>query len=155
MRLETPDWPTSMRRYLVATLVLHLVWEVVQLPLYTIWSDPLPVQAFAVAHCTVGDVMIAGLSLLIAITIVGIPSWPHAGARPVWLLTVLLGLAYTIYSEWMNVNVRGSWAYAPSMPTLPILGTGLAPLMQWLVVPTLALGIAIGRWPWVDGPERQ
>jgi hypothetical protein len=35
-------------------------------------------------------------------------------------------------------------------PRLPIIGTGLTPLVQWLAVPTLALWVAIGRAPWIE-----
>ena len=55
-----------------------------------------------------------------------------------------------IYSEWLNINVRGSWAYSDLMPVVPVIGTGLAPLLQWVIVPTLALWAALGRAPWVD-----
>ena len=149
--LKITEWPSALRRYISASLAVHLAWEVLQLPLYTLWTKgTLREQAFAVIHCTVGDAMIAGLSLLMALAIVGRPNWPNSGTRPVWLLTLLLGVSYTIYSEWLNVSVRGSWAYSDLMPTLPVLGTGLAPLFQWIVVPTLAMWLAIGRVPWSD-----
>lgn len=148
---QCPDWPLALRRYLAASLVLHLVWEILQLPLYTLWSEgALREQFFAVLHCTMGDLMIAGLSLLLALAFLGRPTWPASGSRPVWLLTLLLGVSYTIYSEWLNVNVRGNWAYSDLMPTLPVSGTGLAPLLQWIIVPTLAQRFAIGRAPWRD-----
>ena len=144
-----PDWPRTLRRYLIASLALHFGWEIVQLPLYTLWTTaPLREQAFAVAHCTAGDGMIAGLTLLLAMVIAADRDWPRTGHGRVWLLMLFLGAAYTIYSEWMNVTVRKSWAYAPLMPTLPPLGTGLSPLLQWIIVPTLAMGFATGRWPW-------
>ena len=146
--------PIALRRYLGASAVLHLVWEALQLPLYTIWSEPLAKQAFAILHCTIGDLMIAGLSLLAAFAVVGSADWPRFGARPVWLITLLFGVGYTVYSEWLNVNVRGSWAYSSWMPTLPIVGTGVAPVLQWLVVPTLVQRAAVGRWPW-DRPNAQ
>ena len=142
------EWPAVLRRYLLLSFLLHLAWEVAQLPLYTIWSEPVARQAFAVLHCTMGDLMIAGLSLLAALALVGRQDWPRSGSRAVWLLVILFGAGYTVYSEWLNVNVRGSWAYSPLMPTLPIIGTGLAPLMQWLLVPSAALRVAAGRWPW-------
>lgn len=148
MRGTIPAWPTVLRRYLVASLLLHLAWEILQLPLYMIWQEPLGKQAFALLHCTLGDLMIAGLSLLAALAIAGKPEWPRAGARTVWLLILAFGIGYTVYSEWLNVSVRGNWAYSPLMPTLPLLGTGLAPLLQWLVVPTLTLRSATGRSPW-------
>lgn len=147
------NWQSALRRYLLASGVLHLVWEIAQLPLYTIWSAPIRTQAFAVLHCTIGDLMIAGLSLLAALALVDRAQWPRVGARSVWLLLLVFGAGYTVYSEWLNVSVRGSWAYALVMPVLPILGTGLAPLLQWLIVPTLTLRIAIGRWPWMNGAD--
>ena len=148
---STTEWPLALRWYISASLAVHLAWEVVQLPLYTLWTKgTLREQSFAVIHCTVGDAMIAGLSLLAALSVLGRPTWPASGSRPVWLLTLLLGVGYTIYSEWLNVSVRGSWAYSDLMPTLPVLGTGLAPLFQWIIVPTLAMWIAIGQTPWSD-----
>ena len=40
------------------------------------------------------------------------------------------GVAYTIFSEWLITTVRQGWAYSPLMPVVPIMGTGLAPLLQ-------------------------
>jgi hypothetical protein len=57
-------------------------------------------------------------------------------------LTVFLaaGLLITVGLEWVNVYVRRQWAYSPDMPV--ILGIGLTPLLQWLLVPLLALWLA-------------
>lgn len=149
------DWPRALRRYLVSSAAIHLAWEITHLPLYTLWATgTLGQKSFAVIHCTIGDVMIAGLALLIAFAVIAPSTWPAAGSRLVWLTTVLLGFGYTIYSEWLNVNVRGSWAYSGLMPTLPMIGTGLSPLLQWLVVPTFVQWIAVGRAPWIDREQR-
>lgn len=137
-------WLTALQRYLAVSAPLHLAWETLQLPLYTVWSEPVARQAFAVIHCTIGDLMIAGLSLLLALALVGRSAWPRVSVVPVWLLALVVGCAYTVYSEWLNISVRGNWAYAPLMPVVPIIGTGLAPLLQWLVVPSVAMRIAIG-----------
>jgi hypothetical protein len=148
---ETIEWPTAVRRYLLAALGLNVVWEIVQLPLFTLWrTGTLKQQAFAILHCTLGDLMIAGLTLLLGIVVYANPDWPRTRARPVWLLTLMLGIGYTIYSEWMNVSVRGTWAYSDLMPIVPFMGTGLAPLLQWFIVPTLAFGFATGRAPWLE-----
>ena len=107
-------------------------------------------MAFGVAHCTIGDVMIAGLALLSALALFGRPCWPKTGTRAIWLVTLLLAIAYTVYSEWLNVNVRRSWAYSDLMPTVPIIGTGVGPLLQWIALPTLVQWFAIARAPWID-----
>ncbi len=149
------DWLQAIRRYLAASMVLHTIWEVAQLPLYTIWAESASRQAFAVIHCTLGDLMIAALALIVSLTIAGRHQWPHASLQATFIVLLVLGLGYTIYSEWINVSVRGSWAYSPSMPTVPWLGTGLSPLLQWLAVPILALRIAVRRWPWRSPLGRQ
>ena len=40
---------------------------------------------------------------------------------------IALGAAYMILSEWLNVNVWRSWAYARQCRFSPETGTGLAP----------------------------
>lgn len=129
-------------RYVLVSLPAHLVWEVLQLPLYTIWYEGSPGEiAFAVMHCTGGDGLIAAGSLGSAVALAG-RRWPTADRRAVAALTIVFGMAYTVFSEWLNVSVRGSWAYAEAMPVLPWIGTGLAPLAQWLVVPLIAMAAA-------------
>jgi hypothetical protein len=118
------------------------LWEVGQLPLYTIWTTgTFREKAFTAIHCTLGDVIIAGFALLGGLVVAGSPAWPHQRWRAVFAAALAGGVAYTIYSEWLNTTVRQSWAYSPLMPVLPITGTGLAPLLQWIVVPSTALAL--------------
>ena len=71
------EWPQALRRYLGVSIVANLVWEILQLPLYTLWATGTrKQQAFAVVHCTVGDAMIAGLSLLVALALFARTTWP-------------------------------------------------------------------------------
>jgi hypothetical protein len=140
----------TLRRILELAVVfaaLNLAWETAQLPLYTIWvTDPWPRVAFAVVHCTGGDLLIGAGSLLAALSIVG-RGWPNGRSTRVRaiLLTTVFGLGYTIFSEWLNVVVRETWAYTQRMPTLPPLGTGLSPLLQWLLLPGVALELVARR----------
>ena len=130
--------------YLLASAGGHALWETLQIPLYTIFWNATPAEiAFALFHCTFGDVLIAGFALALAIVLTRRTLWQlDAGrARQVALLTLLLGVAYTIFSEWLNTTLRANWAYTATMPVLPILGTGVAPLLQWIVVPLFALWV--------------
>lgn len=134
-------WLPALRRYLAVGAAGHLLWEALQLPLYTIWTEGTAAEiAFAALHCTAGDVLIALATLMGALILAGTPRWPVERFAAIAVLTLLFGVGYTVYSEWLNVNVRGSWAYAPSMPTIPPLGTGLTPVLQWVAIPILALG---------------
>ena len=137
----------AMVRYITGSAVLHLAWESLHLPLYTLGSGPSGERIFAVIHCTGGDVLIAGVTLCVTLILAG-RGWPETSGYRVAAITTLLGVGYTIFSEWLNVEIRRSWAYAPSMPLVPPFGTGLTPLLQWLVLPGIALMFAtrsVGR----------
>lgn len=120
--------------FLALTITLNLGWEILQLPLYTVWSEStLSAIAFAVVHCTFGDVLIAALSLTDALILVGSRNWPQGGYLTVALVAGTLGIAYTVFSEWNNTVVTRAWSYSSLMPT--VLGIGLSPLVQWFIVP--------------------
>ena len=85
-----------------------------------------------------GDLFILAAALMVSLVVFGDRRWPAYGFWRVAIPTFLFGVGYTIYSEWINVDVRHSRAYSKLMPILPPLGTGLSPLLEWLVVPTLA-----------------
>ena len=145
--LGTPDWLAAFRRHLAAVAVGNLVWEVAQMPLYTLWRTGTPGEvAFAALHCTLGDVLIAACSLVAALLFLGSPEWPRRRFVPGAAAAVVIGLGYTAYSEAMNL-ARGSWAYSELMPTLPWLGTGLSPpAAQRLLIPTASLAWACRKW---------
>ena len=91
------DWLSALRVYLAASAVLHLVWEVAQLPLYTIWRTGSAGEiTFAVLHCTAGDVMIATLVLVTALVAFGSAAWPRNGFRPVAAAVVSFGAGYAV-----------------------------------------------------------
>ena len=103
-------------------------------------------QAFAVVHCTLGDLLIAISTLMLAPIMAGDHTWPRGRFRPVAILTVVLGVGYTVFSEWLNVVVREAWAYSELMPVISVFGLkiGLSPLLQWVVVPAAAVSVARG-----------
>jgi len=126
-------------QYTGLMLALNLVWEIAHLPLYTLWENPdLSGKAFAVIHCTIGDGMIAAATLVLARAVFGNANWPLKRYWHIAFAALLLGVVYTVFSEWLNVSVRGSWEYRAAMPTLPPLGTGLSPLLQWIILPLVS-----------------
>src|SRR3546814_14768649 len=93
------------------------------------------------------------MTLLGALILAGDPRWPQARFHAVAALAILGGLAYTIFSEWLNTEIRGSWAYTDAMPQLPLVGSGLSPLAQWIVVPLIAFWWASRSSPFQ--PEKE
>lgn len=75
-------WLEALSIYLANTVAAHLIWEVLQLPLYTIWSTEIQrVIVFSIVLCTTGDLIIATLSLVVAPFCFGGPAWPTADIR--------------------------------------------------------------------------
>lgn len=133
-------WRRVLIRYLALIVAANLAWELALMPLYTVWQTGPPGEiAFAIVHCTGGDALIALAMLTLAIIVAGRGDWPSRGYWQVAALATALGLAYTVYSEWLNAAVRHSWTYADAMPVVPPFRTGLAPLMQWLLLPPLGV----------------
>jgi hypothetical protein len=65
-------------------------------------------------------------------------NWPQSHPWRGGALVVIGALAYTAWSEWVNVYRIGSWSYTADMPLL--FGIGLSPLLQWLMLPPLMIG---------------
>jgi hypothetical protein len=137
-----PNWLAALRAYLLTVAVADLLWEMAHLPLYTLWRAGTPGERlFAIVHCTAGDLLIALGSLTCGLMLAGHRDWPARRFVIVAALTLTFGFSYTVFSEWLNVVDRKSWAYSELMPVVSIYGLdlGVSPLLQWMVVPALAL----------------
>ncbi|WP_255448539.1 hypothetical protein [Telmatospirillum sp. J64-1] len=140
------NWLSTMRRYLVLMALGSLVWEFAHMPLYTLWETGAPGEiVFAAIHCTGGDILIAMSALLATLFLFGSSRWPEADYLRVALVTIVVGLGYTVFSEWLNIEVREAWAYRDLMPVIPVIDAGLSPIAQWIVLPILAFWWAAPR----------
>lgn len=115
--------------------VLNLAWELAQSPLYADHGRGWGYLAWTRLHCTVGDVLILLGAFWATAAAYRSWRWPVRHGNGAAATFLGAGLLYTAWSEWFNTAVRESWSYAPSMPT--VLGLGLSPLLQWLVLPPL------------------
>jgi len=149
----TTHLPTEWRRMLGGPevslggsgFVLNFFWEMVQSPWYDdVTQKPYSDILLSRLHCTLGDVLILlGAFVIVAwllrdrYWVVDIRAWPLVGFT-------LLGLGYTVVSEWVNVDLRSAWHYSSAMPRIPWTGTGLLPFTQWVVLPPL-IAVVSGR----------
>jgi hypothetical protein len=134
-----------LRRYLPWLAGLSLAWEIAQLPLYTLWKQATPAyMAFAVVHCTVGDVLIGSAALAAALVITRALALAGWHWRRIAFVSAMIAVSYTAFSEWMNTLVLRNWEYSKLMPRASFgdIELGLSPLAQWLVIPPLALWLA-------------
>lgn len=126
----------------VGGLVLNFAWELLQTPLFTDADRTWRYLLWTRLHCTAGDVLVLlGAHALTALAVRDRHWGRRRGRRGFGpaLMFVLLGLSYTAWSEWLNTTVTQAWAYTSRMPT--VLGVGLAPLLQWLLLPPLLVAL--------------
>ena len=124
-------------RWLGWMLALNVTWEIAQVRLYTLPPARFPFYtAYSIAHCSIGDMLIASVVYLGASLAVGW-RWPIDAPLRGLSAQLPLAVAYTAYSEWRNVYVTASWGYDTAMPT--VFGLGLSPLVQWLAIPPIAV----------------
>ena len=136
--MDTPRILLRMGLWSALAFVLNLAWEIAQVRLYTLWADTDRARvAWALVHCTLGDVLIALAMFALASIVLRRVDWPASSPWTGSTIVVTGALLYTAWSEWYNVYRAGNWGYTESMPLL--VGIGLAPLLQWLLLPPLTL----------------
>ncbi len=125
-----------------SSFFLNFFWEMVQTPLYSdIQRKTYQQILISRLHCTLGDLLILLGAYWIAAWFANNRYWVTL-FRPQHLLGfTLLGLGYTLFSEWVNIDIRSAWGYSPLMPRLPLIGTGLTPFLQWLILPPVIAGM--------------
>lgn len=120
--------------------LLNLVWELFAASQY-VMPGPMAAQHGISPDCvlaTVGDVGIT-LAAYAAGSAIGTRDWIRQPSATVIAIYLGVGLSGTAFLEYLNVTVLHRWAYGASMPT--IVGIGMLPLLQWILLPPLALAL--------------
>jgi hypothetical protein len=121
--------------------LVHFVWEMWQAPMYRTMVEASHVAAVRVCtFATLGDAVIQVLAFGAAAIAAGSRTWLARPSRGPMTVYLIAGLLITAALEWVNVHVLQRWTYADHMPV--VLGIGVAPLLQWLVVPPIVLWLA-------------
>ena len=130
------DWGVA----LAATLLLHYAWEMLQAP----WFDVFAGQSFweharPCLRAALGDLAIAVGAYVVTAILFRRTQWPFQ-THWFWpsVAWIILGLVATVAFEKWALSV-GRWHYTDAMPT--IAGIGVAPLLQWIIVPAATLAI--------------
>jgi len=122
--------------------LLHGNWEWLQTFFYVDATSEIDTIVWYRLHCTLVDVAIlAGAAAIVALSRRD-PRWVEHPSRRDLVLLAVLGVAYTSISEQVNVAMTGAWGYSTLMPVIPGTSIGLAPLLQWVVIPPVAVLLA-------------
>lgn len=118
--------------------LLNYPWEFLQVPFYQGMPDAAHWDAILFcSRATAGDALIALAGFWGVALVSGNRQWVM---RPTWWQVTgfsALAVVITVGFEWHATVIAGRWAYADVMPLLPFIGTGLLPVLQWVVLPPL------------------
>lgn len=114
---------------------LNFAWEIIQSPLYKGHSYNANHIALCVVASVVDDIMVLLLYFSLAL-IFRNPLWVRDLKLYRIITLVLTGGLGAILAETKNL-AAGNWAYAPSMPLVPFLHTGVSPVLQFMLLPTI------------------
>jgi hypothetical protein len=133
--LRTPEF-----NVLIFSLLLNLAWEVWQVPFFRGMADqPHWLGVKACTQATFGDAGIALAAFWVAAIVARTRSWILQPRKSDIVLFLGIGVVVTVIFEALATGTLERWAYTDAMPRLPLLGTGLLPLLQWLALPPLIL----------------
>ncbi|WP_051882372.1 hypothetical protein [Parvularcula oceani] len=143
-RSDRSIWSVPEVTVAFLSFVLHFVWEFLQVPFFA--GLPMSGHWSAIKVCTratIGDVGFALIAFWTTAAFSRSRRWITMPSSRKLAVFLAVGLALTVAAEFYATEVAGRWSYADAMPTLPVLGTGLTPLLQWIVVPLLV--VSLGR----------
>lgn len=120
-------------------LGVNFVWEMLQAPLFVGMLEMPRWDATALClRAAAGDAVMIAIAFAVVALGTHDPTWmlrPLPGRLGAFaLLAALQGLAL----EWLSLRLE-RWTYGPDMPVEPLLGLGLSPILQWLVLPIAIL----------------
>lgn len=124
----------------VFSFLLHFVWEFVQVPTYAGMAELSHWQATKLCmSATFGDVGFALTAFWVTSLAARSRDWIYRPSSWQTGLFIAVGIGLTIGFEYYYTQISMRWSYSELMPLVPPFGTGLSPLLQWLVIPPLVI----------------
>lgn len=127
--------------FIVAT-ALHFGWELSQMGYYSFSVPSLPsYDAFIKDHWAVAakDGLITVALYLLVGMLVKNAGWAKRFSQRRLAFLVVLGFMWAVGVEYHATEIAHRWAYAKSMPMIPIINVGVAPILQMVILPFLAI----------------
>ena len=110
-----------------------------QIPFYAAMTEKLHWQGVWICtRATFGDVIIMLIAFWSVALVVKSRFWILGPSRYQLGWFILAGVLITVGMEEISLHL-GRWEYGPLMPTLPLLGTGVLPLTQWILLPPVVV----------------
>lgn len=124
---------------------LHLTWEVAQMEAYDFPTNSLMDDIIGCFVPSLGDGLMTLIIFWTGWAVFRDSRWILNPGITGYLLMLAVGLLLAVIVEW-NAFRTGAWAYNEQMITIPILGVGLLPVLQMLVLPPVT--VLLLQWIW-------
>jgi hypothetical protein len=130
----------------VVAVPLNLVWEVAQIRAYDFPETSLMTDVIGCLVPSLGD----GLMMLIIFwtgwVVFRDARWILKPALKGYVFMFVVGILLAIIVELNALYLTGAWRYSEQMITIPILGVGLLPVLQMLVLPPVTAMVVQVLW---------
>ena len=124
----------------IFAFLLNFVWEFWQVPFYADMPSSPHWQATKVCSlAAVGDAAIMLVAFWVVAAVAHIRAWVLEPSATQVVVFTITGIVVTVIAERVATELLHLWAYADRMATLPLLSTGLLPLLQWMILPPLVV----------------
>ena len=121
--------------------LMSFPWEMLQAPLYIGMAEaPHWSATLSCLVATLGDCVLFLVAFEMTAAIFRNRHWIRTATFLQVFWFTAIGLIVTVLIE--EAAVRGigwNWRYTALMPRLPLLGTGLSPVLQWMILPPLVM----------------
>lgn len=118
----------------------NVVWEMLQMPLFSFPSETTLMEfSLLCLRASLGDALMLVIMYWLTAAYFKLRMWIlYLNAYQITFF-IAIGMIMTVIFEALATGPLQRWEYGELMPTLPILGTGVAPVLQWLLIPPLVL----------------
>jgi len=126
--------------FLLFGFMSNFIWEMLQMPFFS-FSEKLSLGEIndACLQASIGDALMLVIMFWIVSALLKSRDWIfHLTPYRIGLF-LLLGILMTVIFEYLATGLLDRWVYGSSMPIIPLIGTGVIPIMQWLVIPPFVL----------------
>lgn len=131
--------------FAIFAFLLNFPWEFLQIPMYVGMAEAPHWAATKVcAFATLGDAGIMVVAYWMAAGAARSRRWFVEPRRWPTAVFISAGVAITIVLERLATGPLDRWQYAAAIPVVPLLGVGVTPLLQWLLLPAICLWF-VGR----------
>jgi len=129
----------------VLAVPLNLIWEIAQIKAYDFPETSLMTDVIGCFVPTLGDGLMTLIIFWSGWAIFQDSQWILNPRLKSYLLMSAVGLLLAVIVEW-NAFRTGAWGYNEQMITTPILGVGLFPVLQMLLLPPVTAVLVQRIW---------